>query len=524
MDAGLQGDESRAGAERTWRSLGSWAHHPAAVAAASWTANWAALALLGHRYSVRVLYAGWQFLPADPLAADPVGSVWHLHHQPPLWNLLVGAVAAWSPFSLVASHAAISIVTGAVLAAAVADTLRLLGAGVRAATVLAVAATANTQVMQHAFEPRYDLAVAALLTLLVWAVARQAVRARRSLVAIAAIATVLAMTRALYHPVWVAATVGVLAWGWRSHVDRRRTLAALAIPIVAIGGWMAKNQVEFQHATLSSWTGMNLLRSVEPAIDPDRIVALRADGTISGVAAAGHFRFYDDYVGAVPPCRVEPGTDPVLAEPYRSIPPDQRGPLDGATTANFNFECYLAVYDLAGDDARALIRAEPGAWLRARAWSVNNWLAVPSPPPELDDPLWRGEHWLTRIALVAVPHPGLPHGWQGHQPWVSAQPLSLTLLACAAAVGFETLRRRRSVMAVAALALGWTMLGGLVFELGEQARFRSATDPLVLALGVWTIWNALAHRVAVRAARTVSLPGSFRSPFASAARRKFRDR
>jgi hypothetical protein len=41
------------------------------------------------------------------------------------------------------------------------------------------------------------------------------------------------------------------------------------------------------------------------------------------------------------------------------------------------------------------------------------------------------------------------------------------------------------------------MVGGLLFELAEQARFRSATDPIVLALGGFLVWQAVreaAHR------------------------------
>ncbi len=470
---------------------------PAVWAASFWVANWCALLIAGHRYSIRVLYAGWQMLPADGLADHPLRAVWHLHHQPPLWNLLLGGVSAWSPLSLVVSHAAISVAAGAALAAVVADTLNLMGASRRLAAGLAVAATANTQVMQHAFEPRYDLAVAALVAGIVWAVARQAVREQRSLSMIAGLVTVLVMTRALYHPVWAVATLALVAWAWRDALDRRHAAVPLVLATLVVGGWMVKNEVLFGHTTLSSWTGMNLLRSVEPAVDPARIVALHDDGTISGVALAGHFRFYEDYVDAVPACVPDPGTDPVLTQPHRTIPLDQRGALDGARTANFNFECYLAVYDQAGADARALIRAEPGAWLRARAWSVNNWFGVPSPPPELDDPMWRIEHWMTRALLLGAPHPGLPGGWKGHLPWVSAQPQSLTLMACTVVLAVAAVRRRRSVFAVAGLAVGWTMVGGLLFELGEQARFRSATDPIVLALGGFLVWQAVreaAHR------------------------------
>jgi hypothetical protein len=461
--------------------------------------------MFGHAYSVRVLYAGWQFLPADALADHPIRAVWHLHHQPPVWNLLVGGVAAWTPIGLVASHALISVATGMALAATVTATLVQLGVSPRRAVLLAIVATANTQIVWHAFEPRYDLAVAALLALLVWSVARQVDSRARSLLLPSVIATTLAMTRALYHPVWVLLTLGVLAWLWRDRLDRRRALAALAVPMLVIGGWIVKNEMQFGRATLSSWTGMNLLRSVEPAISPGRIDELYADRTVSGVALAGHFRLYDDYVASVPRCEVDQGADPVLTEPYRPIPPDQRGPLDGPRTANFNYECYLEVYDRAGADARALIVAEPGGWLRARAWSLNNWLAVPPPAATDDDPLWRFESAVTRLVLLGAPHPGLPAGWRAHEPWVVANPLSLTLLVTTSALLCAAWRRRHAAYVVAAVAVLWTMFAGLVFELGEQARFRSVTDPLVLSLGGLVLIDAAASAMRRRARSTTAV-------------------
>ncbi len=39
----------------------------------------------------------WQLVPYENLTADPFGSVWNLHIQPPLWNLAIGLIGRWSP-------------------------------------------------------------------------------------------------------------------------------------------------------------------------------------------------------------------------------------------------------------------------------------------------------------------------------------------------------------------------------------------------------------------------------------------
>jgi hypothetical protein len=493
------------------------------VAGALWAAHWIVLSVTGQPYSIRVIYAGWQFLPADALGDDPVGSVWNLHIQPPLWNLLVGGVDAWSPFGPLATHRAISLVLGTVLAAAVATTLRNLGASRLVAVLLTVAATMNSQVMANAFEPRYELAVTTMLAVLVWAVSDDRLGATGMLFVTVGVATALVMTRALYHPVWLIATCGVLIWAARHRVDRRVLMGAAAIPVIVVGGWIVKNELVFDRPTLSSWGGMNLLRSVEPAIAPDRVVELNDEGRVSGVAVAGHFQTYGDYAPYVPACSPDEGDHAVLAEPYRAIPPGMREDDDTTQAVNFNYVCYLEVYDRAGADARVLIRAEPGAWLRARAWAANNWFEVLPVTESEHSPLWTVETALTRVLLLGAPHPGLPASWEEHALWVHENPLSLTLMALTGVLLAETallnlrkagsdpaggsrsaLRcfvrgrsdepRRRLALTVASGAVLWTMFAGIVFELGEQGRFRSASDPLVLALGGWIVVEWVARR------------------------------
>ena len=37
--------------------------------------------------------------------------------------------------------------------------------------------------------------------------------------------------------------------------------------------------------------------------------------------------------------------------------------------------------------------------------------------------------------------------------------------------------------------VAWNSLAGVVFELGEQERFRAATDPILLAAAAWIAWE-----------------------------------
>jgi hypothetical protein len=54
---------------------------------------------------------------------------------------------------------------------------------------------------------------------------------------------------------------------------------------------------------------------------------------------------------------------------------------------------------------------------------------------------------------------------------------------------------------VAGLIVGWNLVVGVLFELGEQFRFRATTDPITISLGIWLFWRLVRHvrhrRVAV---------------------------
>ncbi len=46
---------------------------------------------------------------------------------------------------------------------------------------------------------------------------------------------------------------------------------------------------------------------------------------------------------------------------------------------------------------------------------------------------------------------------------------------------------------VAGLIVGWNLVVGVLFELGEQFRFRATTDPITLSIGIWLAWRVIGH-------------------------------
>ena len=451
---------------------------------------WLLLRLTGQGYSLRPVYAGYQFVPATELFDAPIGSVWDLHIQPPVWNLVVGVAGGWSPLDADLTLQFVTLALGAGLAAALCALLVARGAPARWAVGLTAVATLNAQVMLHAFEPRYDLAVATLTCLLVWTTARP-VGSRWVVVAPVVVATMLSATRALYHPLWLVGVVALVLVAHRRSLRTADIAVVVAVPLLVLGGWALKNQVVVERPEVSTMTGMNLLRSVSPATDEGTLEELTDEGEISSIWRVGLARWALDG-----PCRAaDRSGSPVLASPTRTLPERYRsGVFDDGLVPNYNARCFLDAYDQATSDAATIIRRYPGAWVRGRLWAANNWFGLPEVDPAERSGLWTPLEYSTRIALVGAPHPPLPDGWGAPSLWVHRTPVSIVLILLWGLVLLTGIRRGRSIGGdgaahlpeiVAAWTVMWTVLAGVAFELGEQVRFRNAIDPLVIGLGGW---------------------------------------
>jgi hypothetical protein len=484
------------------RARRAWSRSAVLPAVAVWSVVYVALVVTGVGFDTGYLNYGWQLIPWDVLTSDPLRSLWYLHVQPPGWNLFLGIPSWISPLSDRVTVQVLMLVVGLLVVIMAARLAEQLGAGRRSSIVLTLLATLHPEVLKGAFEPNYELGVAALLLAVCVAVARleRDRRFSRALAGVSIVLTVLVMTRSLYHPLLIPVILVPLAlWGRRS-LTRRGLVVACLVPLVVVGGWMAKNQVLFGHANLSSWFGMNLQRAVVPVLDLDELEEMYADGDVSDIAMIGPFGRYSLYESVVEPC--EPSrSHRSLSEPMRTTDP---------VSPNFNYECFLPLFDQAGRDAWAVIRKHPDAWLEGRLWSLRTTVAVadrPGASPSvvmrvLDDVYslarldYRGvlstEGWGTPIygRLVAETDFGL-----------ALIPVYGSLVVAGLFVGVRGLRRRTMTaddwaISVAATLAAFTVVVGAVAELGEQSRFRTAVDPLATV-----VVGVLVVRWADRAAR-----------------------
>lgn len=487
------------------------------VASLAWILVYAAIVISGQRFDTRYLNFGWQLVPWDTLSSNPWSSVWYLHIQPPLWNLVLG-VSAWiSPLSDSWTLQVVMFGFGILAVASAATLAERLGLGRRAAIGVALIATLHPEVLKGAFEPTYELAVAALLLSVLAVVAgldRDFSRRRTRLLVLAALVTAVSMTRSLYHPVWALVVLGLALWSIRRHVTRQTVLVTLAVPVIVMGGWMTKNEILFDQANLSSWFGMNLQRAVIPVLDLEDLQAMREREEVSEVAMIGPFGKYALYEDAVDPC-TSTRNHRALSEPMRTT--DQWSP-------NFNYECYLPIFDQAGRDAWAVIREHPRVWLEGRLWSLRSTASVAITPSESASFVMRGldqvYSWarLDYAGVLSTRGWGTPIYGQLTAP-VDFGLVLIPLYSLVALAGVHPLwsrvRRRCRVthdsgvhdsgvhdsgrispvvLVVASLTIVFTVVIGAIAELGEQARFRTMTDPLALVVGAAVIARITRHR------------------------------
>src|SRR5262245_58500478 len=83
----------RSTAETTETRDGWHRRHPSLLAGLVWVSVVVVANVTGKGFNDEGLEQVWQLSPFDDLQSHPLGTVWNLHVQPPLWNLVIGAVA-----------------------------------------------------------------------------------------------------------------------------------------------------------------------------------------------------------------------------------------------------------------------------------------------------------------------------------------------------------------------------------------------------------------------------------------------
>jgi hypothetical protein len=442
----------------------------------------------GGGFTTAALRTSWQLLDLRRLTADPFGSVALLHIQPPAFNLFVGVVERWSPLSAGFTYQVLYLACGLVLLLTLRALLVELGCSELAATVGTVVVALDPVLLSYENTATYELPVATLLVVSGWCCARYArTRSTGHLVAFVAAITAAALTRALLHPAWLVAAVVLVVVAVRPRTGWRAIGAAVAIPLVLIGGWMLKNQVLFDEPSMSTILGGNLARGVIAPMPRAAVDALVRDGSITPAARVRAFSAYSAYQPAIGPCRTH-WTPTVVRALVKE---------DGIS--NFNSVCFLRVYHQEQHNALVLLREHPADYLGTRYAPLSiHFFHDLAPDRYHDNATLRvlTDVWNPVLARLGVTvHDA---GWTNNlipgapPPTI---PVSLTLLAATLFVlglgtsAFARVVRRRArpgdlARAYLAGTVAFVALVSIATEYGENGRFRFLVDPIVIGLAV----------------------------------------
>jgi hypothetical protein len=314
-------------------------------------------AALGIRFAAETLGTLYQYLDPEILRDDLASGLYHLHAQPPLFNLGIGWVLKLFPDSYAAAFSVLMGGAALALLLCIAWLLRRLDVpdGVNGAVVLAFALAPTFLVYRHWLF--YTLPVALLLAgggAFLFLYLERGSRWALSLFAVTAAATML--TRSVYHPLWFALVVAaVLPFAPRG--KRRAFVTAAIVPLIVVNLWLLKNHALVGSYSASSWLGLSLAKRWP--LTQDEVSELKASGALPRYWHRRPFREPDElteYGFFLDERGLEAATGtthPALDEPYKTN-----------DEPNFNHRDYVEIANGLLEGNLNLIRSYPDRYLQ----------------------------------------------------------------------------------------------------------------------------------------------------------------
>ena len=219
-------------------------------------------ALSGASFDAATLGQGVPLLDPELLRQDLARSLWYLHVQPPLFNLLVAGVLRLPHFALAYQY--LNWGLGLVLYLACYALMRGLGAAAAPATLAVLLFLIGPNALWAENAVYYGVAIAALLAAAAWSFHRALARGSLAWLGLfAATLAIIPLTRPFFWLPWCAATCLLAAFAFVRCAPgvrdaRRAALFILAAPVVLVLAFQVKQILLFGLWNGSSWFGSNL--------------------------------------------------------------------------------------------------------------------------------------------------------------------------------------------------------------------------------------------------------------------------
>jgi len=429
----------------------------------------------GIRFDTATLDYIAQLLDRVLLRTRLLESIYYLHSQPPLYNLLTGVALKLAP------HRPEILLWPLFMAAGLYTSLCLnfIMNELRVPWWIASAAAAAMAISPAfvLYENWYfypHLNVALLCGALAWLCHSRGCPGK-SLLLSAAHLVCLSLTRSLFHPLFYALAT-ILAVTLSAPSARARTFACFAGPGLLVLLWCGKNLLIFGFFGTSSWASRNLSQSVANLLGAERIQSEVRLGHLSKAAGLSPFESGERLVEVFGVVRHTPNVPALVnaRKTHESIYPD-----------NYNHWSYPPTARFYAADTRHLLAQFPLVYLKGVAQSSVRVFFNP-----VEDGFVSGNQ--RHIFQLAQAFDELEGSSRGH--WLLGIGIAFAVFAMP---WLE--RRRRLVLAFCLLAICWVVLVGTFADYGENYRFRYK----VLWLG-WAVAVSgyfMAARGLIRASR-----------------------
>lgn len=338
--------------------------HPALVLVAFYALVRLAVLALGMRFDADNLTSWMQIADVALLRDHLFRTLWYLHTQPPLFNLLVGVALRFGPTGMLW---VLGLVFGAVTLGGILafhGLARDLTGRPRLALLVSAWLCVSPAVLLFSQKLYYDGMVPWLLCMTIWGL--HAGIARRSLgwlvFGFAMLATT-TLLRSMIHPVLFLAVALIYLVPARGR--RLRIAAAAVLPGTAIGAVLVKNLVVFGSVSLSSWAPLQLDHTTVDRLPMTTRVALIREGRLSHYAVVDGFSPPPVYLAMMPP--VAPTGEPSLDNLRKSTGED-----------NWNHILYTRLGKARMHDALVGLATDPLGYVKLLGTSLYHFHRPPS--------------------------------------------------------------------------------------------------------------------------------------------------
>lgn len=419
---------------------------------------------IGIRFDSTLLFSGIQFLDVNLLQHRLIESIFHLHCQPPLFNLLLGVMLKAFPGSIDTAFHVLFMGFGLILVLSMYGVSRMVGVPTILSLTITILYLASPAAVLYENFLLYTYPTASLLCLSALLLALWD-RTGSHAFGAAFFSTLGAviLTRSVFQMPWFLAVGLIVA---ASAGTERRSVVGLAIvPFLIVCSWQAKNYVQFGSVATSTLLGLNLTRNTVERLSPDQVTEMVRAGRLSGLATMPALSEFEAY-GLDDP---QPTGIPALDQKVKERP--SVGP-------NHNFVGYIQVSNLRLQDALIVIASHPAQFAQNVLDAVSIWLR----------PAFEALHGTRNAEALGFLDPVLvTQGAEGVSRWLSGGLVALCYIVAllyGAAVTVRLVRDSdispcRPVMAFMWLTVLYAAIVVNLTEIWENNRIRFMTDPYV---------------------------------------------